>query len=189
MFVKTQYIAKVCLLGDGAVGKTAIRDRYLGKGFHTSYLMTIGADFAVKTIRIHNGNEDLIIKYSIWDLAGQQRFQAVRESYYEGARGGILVFDITRRETLLSLPRWVEEFFTHNSLAPVPLIILGNKVDLIENDNNTLPYVRKSEVEIIIKTLKEKYPQIPINYLETSAKTGKNINKAFELLTQAILHQ
>ena len=86
-------IFKITLLGDGAVGKTSLRKTYLGEGFKDGYSMTIGADFAVKRLRIDD--QDFVAQ--IWDLAGQQRFSAVREVYYRGTSGCLLVFDISRR--------------------------------------------------------------------------------------------
>ncbi|MCK5409392.1 MAG: GTP-binding protein, partial [Candidatus Heimdallarchaeota archaeon] len=80
---------KIILAGDGAVGKTSIRERYMGKGFQESYLKTIGADFATKKIE---KNEEQIT-FQIWDLAGQESYQSVRKSFYKGAIAAIMVFD------------------------------------------------------------------------------------------------
>ena len=98
---------KVCLLGDGAVGKTALRKRYLGKQFSSGYVMTIGADFAVKKTEINTNDGTKSVKFQIWDLAGQPRFNSVRELYYKGSHGGLLVFDITRRDSFSNLNSWV----------------------------------------------------------------------------------
>ena len=84
---------KIILAGDGAVGKTSLREQYLGRGFTGQYLQTIGADFALKTDTVAGEN----VKYQIWDLAGQPRFKTVRSVYYIGAVGALLVFDITSR--------------------------------------------------------------------------------------------
>ena len=85
MSAQNRRIFKICLLGEGAVGKTALRQRYLGEGFKQSYAMTIGADFAVKRVTIDN--QEFISQ--IWDLAGQVRFSSVREVYYRGAAGAL----------------------------------------------------------------------------------------------------
>ena len=88
---KAGFVMKVVLCGDGAVGKTAIRQRYLGKGFQSTYLMTIGADFAVKEVNIKFKETSYPIKFQIWDLAGQPRFEAVRGLYYAGCLGALMV--------------------------------------------------------------------------------------------------
>ncbi|MHA2203636.1 MAG: Rab family GTPase, partial [Candidatus Hodarchaeales archaeon] len=116
---------KICLLGDGGVGKTSLRERFLGKGFQSGYILTIGADFAVQNLEI-DGTQ---YKFQIWDLAGQQRFEAVRALYYKGSHGAILVFDRTRPESLFNLENWKRELFT-NVGRQIPYIILGNKSDL-----------------------------------------------------------
>ena len=83
-------------MGDAAVGKTSLRDRYFGKGFSTNYIMTIGSSFALKETNI----DDTPVKIQIWDLAGQPRYNDVRVAYYNRAQAGLLLFDITRKETL-----------------------------------------------------------------------------------------
>ena len=87
------FLIKLVLAGDGAVGKTTLRRRYLGEGFQSSYMMTIGADFAVKRVDI-GGRQ---ITFQIWDLAGQQSFKLVRGSFYSGAFAALLCFDLTNQ--------------------------------------------------------------------------------------------
>ena len=123
---KGSFLVKIVLAGDGAVGKTTLRRRYLGEGFQASYLMTIGADFAVKTVDVR----DRTIKFQLWDLAGQPRFQVVREMYYRGALGGLLVFDVTRWDSFKNLPHWLEELWRSNGRGAVPVVLVGNKTDL-----------------------------------------------------------
>ena len=116
---------KVCVLGDGGVGKTAIIQHLLGRTFTTNYLLTIGTD--ISTFQLHHNGKNL--KIQLWDLAGQTRFEVVRNLYFSGARAGILVFDLTREASLQSLAKWKEEIFSH-SQRKLPLLILGNKSDL-----------------------------------------------------------
>ena len=101
---------KVVLLGEGSVGKTSLRRTYLGEGFRESYSMTIGADFAARRLNLEGWD----ITSNIWDLAGQQRFKKLRETYYRGVSGALLVYDITRPETLEALPQWIEELQKNN---------------------------------------------------------------------------
>ncbi|MHA1331592.1 MAG: Rab family GTPase [Candidatus Hodarchaeales archaeon] len=177
-------LMKICLLGDGAVGKTALRERYLGKQFSSGYVMTIGADFAVKKTRIETPQGPKDVKFQIWDLAGQPRFNSVRELYYKGSHGGLLIFDITRRDSFTNLRIWVNELYTNSGRGKMPITVLGNKVDL---RNEVDDCVSKEEVFKFISELKSSL-DIPfeIPYLETSAKTGVNVDKSFNLLAQNI---
>jgi len=175
---------KICLLGDGAVGKTALRERYLGKQFSSGYVMTIGADFAVKktTIETEEGPKD--VKFQIWDLAGQPRFNSVRELYYKGSHGGLLVFDITRRDSFTNLKAWINELYSNSGRGKMPVVVLGNKVDL---RNETEGCVEVEEVYNFISDLKkERDLTFEIPYLETSAKTGANVDESFTRLAKTI---
>ena len=100
--VREHYTLKIILIGDGAVGKTSMRRRYLGEGFKTDYQMTIGADLAAKfSPIIYSGGKQ--IKYLIWDLAGQPRFSNVRKAYYMAAVGALVVFDATRQDSFTNI--------------------------------------------------------------------------------------
>ena len=167
---------KICLLGDGGVGKTSLRERFLGKGFQSGYILTIGADFAVQDLEIDGVQH----KFQIWDLAGQQRFEAVRALYYKGSHGAILIFDSTRPESLYNLNTWKGELFT-NVGREIPYIMLGNKADL----PNT---IENGEISQFIATSEQAITDIPFNisYLKTSAKTGLNVTEAFKTLGRTI---
>jgi small GTP-binding protein len=171
---------KVCLLGDGAVGKTALRERYLGKQFSSGYVMTIGADFAVKKTKINTAVGEKEVKFQIWDLAGQPRFNSVRELYYKGSHGGLLVFDITRRDSFLNLKNWILELYTNSGRGIMPVTILGNKIDLKDQVDEPITVTDTQE---FINELKQTH-NIPfdIPYFETSAKTGENVDKSFSEL-------
>ena len=167
---------KICLLGDGGVGKTSLRERFLGKGFQSGYILTIGADFAVQNLDI----DGIQYKFQIWDLAGQQRFSAVRALYYKGSHGAILVFDRTRPDSLYNLENWKRELYL-NVGREIPYIILGNKSDL-ENA------IDSSEVERFVKKSENDVQDIPfsIQFLNTSAKSGLNVTEAFQTLGRSI---
>ena len=175
---------KVCLLGDGAVGKTALRERYLGKQFSSGYVMTIGADFAVKTTRITTEEGEKDVKFQIWDLAGQPRFNSVRELYYKGSHGGLLVFDITRRDSFTNLNAWIEELFKNSGRGAMPVAVLGNKVDLREEADDCV--TRAEALEFAEKLKKSFQLNCDIPYLETSAKTGENVDESFCKLAHSI---
>ena len=163
---------KICLLGDGGVGKTSLRERFLGKGFQSGYILTIGADFAVQNLTIR----DIQYKFQIWDLAGQQRFSAVRALYYKGSHGAILVFDQTRLDSLYSLDNWKQELYT-NVGREIPFVILGNKSDLPGA-------IDQEQIDQFVKKAHSETQDIPFNlkYLKTSAKSGLNVTEAFEQL-------
>ncbi|OLS23071.1 MAG: GTPase KRas precursor [Candidatus Heimdallarchaeota archaeon LC_2] len=171
-------IYKVVVLGDGAVGKTALRHRYLGEGFKQSYSMTIGADFAVKRVEL-DGKE---IVAQIWDLAGQLRFQSVREVYYQGATGALLVFDITRSSTFESIPQWVTELLENNKQKIIPMVLIGNKSDLRESSPEAISFDAGQEYA---KSLTD-WSQFEIPYVETSALNGENVEDAFATLLRNI---
>lgn len=174
---------KVCVLGDGGVGKTAIIQHLLGKAFTTNYLLTIGTD--ISTFKLsHNGKS---LSLQLWDLAGQSRFDIIRNMYFSGARAGVLVFDLTRPTSLQSLSKWKEEIFLH-SQRKVPIIILGNKSDLEEAHFDYQDPVDqfKSQIETEYNETYENN-EIFVPFYETSARSGDNILKAFDSLGEVLL--
>lgn len=171
------FLMKIVLTGDGGVGKTALRERYLGRGFQSKYMMTIGADFALKESTIDGRS----IKFQIWDLAGQTRFGAVRSVYYLGCLGALLLFDVTRRESFENLQSWIKEIWTHNGKGIIPIVILGNKADLRDQHPDS---ISNAVAERYCEKLSEQTrPQgFDIRFMETSAKTGLNVGEAFDML-------
>jgi len=176
----SSYMVKIVLIGDAAVGKTSIRQRYLGKGFQREHIATLGADFAATTRNIDEYN----VKYQIWDLAGQPMFKNVRPRFYKGCFGSLAVFDITRKDTFQNLTSWIEELYKYSGRGVIPVIILANKTDLKEEREVSI-----KDAKEFIKKLNEKTKEHSIEnfFLETSAKTGLNIEKAFEILGQYII--
>ncbi|NHJ00765.1 MAG: GTP-binding protein [Candidatus Heimdallarchaeota archaeon] len=183
--------AKIVLIGDGGVGKTALRRAYLGEGFKTEYLMTIGADFASKDVTVYypETKETYDLKLQIWDLAGQPRFKAVRDLYYRGAIGALCFFDITNQESYMNLVEWIQSFWNLNGHGKQSLIIVGAKCDL--RDNPAFPaqvsaHYGKEYAAELTKMLKHKYG-FTVHYLETSAKDDINVEEAFKLLALEII--
>jgi small GTP-binding protein len=174
-------IYKIVLCGEGAVGKTALRDRFMGKLFSQDYMMTIGADVVFKTVTIR-GNE---VQFQIWDLAGQPRFEIVQPPYYRGSLGGLLVFDVSRPVTLEKAQNWAERLWVFSGKGKVPVVLLGNKVDLRKSLEMTLTAEQGQKVaEELSKSCQQAGFDVP--YIETSAKTGRNVEDAFMLLAQNI---
>ena len=176
------YMIKLVLIGDAAVGKTSIRQRYLGHGFQREHLTTLGADFAAITKEV----DEYQIKYQIWDLAGQPMFKNVRPRFFKGCFGALAVFDITRRDTFLNLSNWIEELYQFSGRGVVPIIILANKMDLEDELQ-----VTKEEAEEFVEELNKKTKELSIEnfFLATSAKTGLNIDEAFGLIGQYIVER
>ncbi|MHA2334171.1 MAG: GTP-binding protein [Candidatus Hodarchaeales archaeon] len=175
-------IIKIALIGDGAVGKTALRRSFIGHAFKSSYYVTIGADFAVYETKI--GIYD--VKFQIWDLAGQPRFSAVRSTYYQGVLGCLMVYDILRRETLDNTPKWVLEAFKNSGHGAVPLILVGNKIDLRGKNPIALqPRDGRMMAEKINSIISKK--GFNCVHTETSAKTGENVDNSFKELGRSIL--
>ncbi len=168
---------KVVLAGDGAVGKTSIRERYMGRGFEASYLKTIGADFASKKIQT---DEDSIA-FQIWDLAGQDSYQAVRSTFYKGASAAILVFDCQDPKTMTNLSSWLEEASKGSNNGILVYFVIANKVDLEEkrrvSRDMALEFCKRLEAET----------GIHFYYSETSALTGQNIQETFDFLSYKLL--
>ncbi|MHA2086006.1 MAG: Rab family GTPase [Candidatus Thorarchaeota archaeon] len=163
------YLFKVVVLGEGAVGKTAIVTRFSHGFFRTDYKTTIGSQFAVKNIEIDSQDrERRTVKLQIWDVAGQSRFQILRPMYYRGSSGGVLVFDVTRRRTFIVLEEWLDELEKAVG-RKIPLVLVANKTDL--PDRVVEPQEGREFAD------KHDMP-----YLESSAKTGEGILDIFELL-------
>ena len=139
--------------------------------FRNQHELTIGVEFGAKTIEI-NGKS---IKIQIWDTAGQEAFQAITRTYYKGAIGALLVYDITRKDTFIHVTKWLEEV-RNNSSKTITVILIGNKKDL--EDKRQVTY---EEGEAFAK-------ENGLMFLETSAKTAYNVVESFNLSAQCILN-
>lgn len=169
-------IAKICLVGDSAVGKTSLIKRYVFDEFDDRYLTTLGTKITKREMLLEYPELDLELdmKVLIFDIIGEQGFRRLlREAYFEGAKGLMGVCDITRGDTLDSLEDWIEN--AYGLTGEVPLYVMANKIDL-EDD------IVVSESEV--KNLSGSYHS-PYDF--TSAKTGENVEKVFELITQRIV--
>jgi Ras-related protein Rab-1A len=180
-----QLLWKIVVIGDGAVGKTSIRRRFIGQGFDPVYLSTIGADFSTQILTLGPRT----IKFQVWDLAGQPRFKDVRRNFYKGANGALIVYDVTNRQSFKNLENWLSELWKYSKKEPIPFILLGNKSDLEKNGIRSIPdQYAKFFVEKHSKNTRANHG-FGINFVKTSAKTGKNIDLAFELLAIQIAVQ
>ncbi|MFX0064537.1 MAG: GTP-binding protein [Candidatus Hermodarchaeota archaeon] len=173
-------IAKIVLLGDAAVGKTTLRNIYLGKGYETVYMPTIGADVGTKKIEIGGKT----FEFQIWDLAGQPHFTAVRTLYYGGTTGAILMYDVSRAETLANLKNWTKELYDHSNMRIVALSVVGNKTDLRKTEFKTI--TTQQGLEFVEGLMKERGSITWINFLETSLKDNPNADVVFQTFAEAV---
>ncbi len=155
---------KVVVAGDGNVGKTSLIRRWCEGKFSASRVMTIGVDFQTKLVELPEGP----VKLSIWDMAGQERFQSLRAGFYRGSRAVALVYDLTEAGSLASLRRWREE--VERAVSRVRYVVVGNKLDL----------PRAGPVDEARRLADE----IGAPYLETSAATGDGVPALFEALAR-----
>ena len=163
------YLFKILILGDSFVGKTNILKRFIHNEFDSTTKETVGVEFDSKN---YNFGEKTI-KAQIWDTAGQERYRSVTKAYYKGAKGALLVYDISRRITFENIDNWLIDLRT-NGDKDILIILIGNKSDL-----NSKREVSKDEAE-------NKAEQYNIAFLETSAKNGDNIDKAFSELVEQV---
>lgn len=179
-----EVLIKIILIGDGAVGKTTIAKRYLGKEFDHEYIMTIGVDFFKKRTKISVDDVgDIEFLWHIWDLSGQPHWKHVRPAFYRGARGGLLVFDVSNKQSYENVLGWAAEFV--RNAGKYPLVLIGNKIDLRENIPDC---ITTEEGEAMAKKLSEEFG-VNVPYIETSAKLGINVDEAFNKLAQLVFRR
>ena len=164
------YIFKVLLVGNSDVGKSSLILRYVDQIWNDVFVPTIGVDFKVKSLEIENKS----IKLQIWDTAGQERFRNVISSYFKGAHGILLIFDITSRDSFKELENWLAEV-EKNASTQILKILIGNKCDLEEERE-----ISKDEGEAFAM-------RNGMQYIETSAKINTNVNEAFEALSKIMV--
>mmetsp|Transcript_56402 Transcript_56402/g.78156 ORF Transcript_56402/g.78156 Transcript_56402/m.78156 type:complete len:203 (+) Transcript_56402:93-701(+) len=157
-----KYLFKYIIVGDTAVGKSCLLLQFTDKRFQPVHDLTIGVEFGSRTITIDENQ----IKLQIWDTAGQEKFRSITRSYYRGAAGALLVYDITRRETFDHLQSWLEDCRRYSN-QNIVIMLIGNKSDL-ENKRS----VSKEEGQ-------EFATKNGLTFLETSAKTAANVEAAF----------
>ena len=165
------YLFKVLILGDSFVGKTNMLKRFLNDEFDMNTKETVGVEFGSKNFIL--GEKEDIVKAQIWDTAGQERYLSVTKAYYKGAKGALLVYDITRKSTFENIDNWLIDLRT-NADKDILILLIGNKSDLIDTR------------EINEEEARTKAEQYNIAFLETSAKTGDNIDKAFTQLIEQV---
>ena len=160
---------KVVLVGDSSVGKTNIMSKYLKNEFHEDSKATVGVEFGSKQFTVE-GHQ---VKAQIWDTAGQERYKAITSAYYKGAKGAFVVYDITRKQSFDSVDRWVNDIKAAAD-KNLTIIIIGNKCDLEDQRQ-----VNKEQGE-------EKAKSYEVAFMETSALSGENLDKAFDKMINEV---
>lgn len=163
-------VLKTIITGEGGVGKTTLLHRYIEGKFLLDTRMTIGVEFFLKELTFNT--EKILLQ--IWDFGGQERFRFLLKNYAKGAKGAILMFDLTRPMTLETIDGWID--ICRADQPHLPILLLGSKADLVE--------MVKLDKDFI-GDLKEKYNLF--DYLRVSSKSGENVNLAFELLAKHII--
>ena len=164
-----EMMIKVILIGDSGVGKTNIMSKFLKNQFLEDSKATVGVEFGSKLF-IQQGHK---IKAQIWDTAGQEKYKAITSAYYKGSKGALVIYDITQKETFANIEKWVNDLKCKGD-PKITIIIIGNKNDLEEKRQ-----ISKEQGE-------EKAKSFGCAFLETSAFSGDNIEKAFEMMVKEI---
>lgn len=156
------YLFKYIIIGDTGVGKSCLLLQFTDKRFQPVHDLTIGVEFGARMINVDNQQ----VKLQIWDTAGQESFRSITRSYYRGAAGALLVYDITRRETFTHLSRWLEEA-RQNGNPHMCIMLIGNKSDL------------EHRRQVTVEEGQAFAEEHNLIFLETSAKTAANVEEAF----------
>jgi len=167
-----EHTFKIILLGEPGVEKTTLAQKYCFDIFNPSERLAIGVDFYVKTIELQGKT----IKLQIWDIGGEERFRFLLSTYCLGANAAMIIYDITNSKTLDQIPEWTK--IVREKASDIPIMLIGNKLNLEEFRELN----REEGIEIA-----KKYNLY--SYSEISTKTGQNVEKSFENLTEILLNQ
>jgi Ras-related protein Rab-1A len=163
------FLFKLLLIGDSGVGKSCLLLRFADDTYTESYITTIGVDFKIRTVEV----DGKTIKLQIWDTAGQERFRTITSSYYRGAHGIIVVYDVTDLESFNNVKQWLHEI-TKYANENVNKLLVGNKSDLINKRS------------VSFEQGQEFAKSMGIEFVETSAKNATNVEKAFMVMATQI---
>jgi small GTP-binding protein len=166
---------KIIIFGDAGCGKTTLTQRFLTNLFKSEQTMTIGVDFEVKSLSV----DEQKVKLQIWDFGGEERFRFLLPTYVRGARGGLFLYDITNYSSIAHIDDWLSVIKKEIRAEDLfPIIVVGGKVDLVEN--------REVSSADGIKIARSRNVN---GFIETSSKTGENVEKTFEALTRLMLEK
>jgi len=164
---------KSIIIGDSGVGKSSLLYRYSDQDWNPHYIATIGVDFKVLSFE----RSGKVVKLQLWDTAGQERFRTITHSYYRGAHGIMIVFDVTNRETFDNVASWMKDVRKFGADG-VPMVLVGNKCDC-----ETKRVVQAEEGKLLAA-------ELGCRYVETSAKENAKVDEAFDhLVNECIKHR
>merc|ERR1719235_2879323 len=163
------YLFKLLLIGDSGVGKSCLLLRFADDTYTESYISTIGVDFKIRTLDL----DGKTCKLQIWDTAGQERFRTITSSYYRGAMGIVIVYDVTDKESFNNVKHWMQEIDKYAS-ENVNKLLIGNKCDL------------SSKKVVSYDEAKELADSLNVQFMETSAKNAHNVEQAFQTMAREI---
>jgi len=164
------YLFKLLLIGDSGVGKTSLLLRFADDKFLDSFITTIGVDFKIRKLEV----DGKAVKLQIWDTAGQEKFRTITSSYYRGAHGIIVVYDVTSRESFSHVKGWLSDIDRYaQGNIKVQKMLVGNKSDLQNR-------------EVTAKEAKAFADSLGIPFIETSAKMSDNVMEAFQTMVTQI---
>lgn len=167
---KYDHLFKLLIIGESGVGKTCLLLRFTDDSFTNNHLTTIGIDFKIKIINL----EEKQIKLQIWDTAGQERFRTITKTYYKGAHGIILTYDVTDENSFKNIRNWVKQI-EQNAQSNVCKVLVGNKCD---REDRKISYEEGAKLANEFK----------MQFFETSAKSKYNVSETFTYLTKEILN-
>ena len=160
---------KLLMIGDSGVGKTCLLLRYANDSFSPTFITTIGIDFKIKNIEI----DDKRVKLQIWDTAGQERFRTITPSYFRGAQGIVLVYDVTDRRSFESIRNWISQIQQHADVH-VNKILVGNKCDMLD------------EKVVSTEEGQKLASEFGMQFWETSAKNDVNVEQSFQSIAKSV---
>ena len=165
---ESKYTFKVIFIGDAGVGKTSLVARHISASFKDNYMPTLGANVTSKDYKVKGQTLTLMI----WDIAAQEGFNEVRADYYHGAKAAFAVYDATRPETYDDILFWLDDL---KKAVPkkIPVVLVANKIDLLATVSN--------------ETAKKLARDLGIDFIQTSAKTGENVEESFKRIVGKLL--
>ena len=171
------YLIKFLALGDSGVGKTSFLYQYTDNQFNSKFISTVGIDFREKRVvyKSQTNGRSHRIHLQLWDTAGQERFRSLTTAFFRDAMGFILMFDLTSELSFLNVRNWISQLQTHAYCEDPDIILVGNKLDLedrrVVDSNRAKEFAEKNGCE----------------YIETSAATGENVEKALNILLERVM--
>ncbi|TFK91764.1 ras-domain-containing protein [Polyporus arcularius HHB13444] len=184
--VAWHYVLKFIITGDAAVGKSSLLIRLTDQRFLANPDPTLGVEFGSKLITIPEENK--VVKLQCWDTAGTESFRSITRSYYRGAAGCLLVYDVTSRQSFVNARSWLADVREHAD-PHLTCILVGNKIDLCTDDASSTSSAPKRKREVTTEEAELWAKEEGLLFVEASAKSGANVEAAFEQATRDILEK